>query len=407
MRTRYLQKVIQDTSFANHKMAFVSGPRQCGKTTMARLMLRRRPVSVYHNWDDVTFRREWVKDPKRTVPEAVPSNTRMVVYDEIHKARQWKGSLKGIYDTLNDPADILVTGSVRLNAYRRGSDSLVGRYYHYRLHPFSLTEMRSAKTVTPDAAIDVLMHRGRRPSKSAQNDLLSLMKYGPFPEPLFAQDTRLARLWRRTRLERVIREDLRDLSRIPELGQVEMLAALLPERVGSPVSVATLRDLLEVAHPTATRWLSYLRELYYIFELKPYSRSVSRSLKKEGKIYLWDPGEVQDRSGRFENLVALHLLRACHLWTDSGEGDFALWYLRNKDRQEIDFLITRDGTPWLPVEVKMTETTPSPNWRRFLPQLPCRLGIQVCLQAGVWRVLEEGSRTVIVASASEVLRCLP
>ena len=196
-------------------------------------------------------------------------------------------------------------------------------------------------------------------------------------------------------------------ARIPELSQVEMLASLLPERVGSPVSVATLRDLLEVSHPTTTRWLAYLKELYYVFELKPYSQSVSRSLKKEGKVYLWDPGEVDEPSARFENLIGLHLLKACHLWTDSGEGDFELWYLRNKDRQEIDFLIARDGVPWLPVEAKLNETSPSPNWRRFLPQLPCPFGVQVCLKEKVWREHIEGPRSVIVASASDFLRYLP
>jgi uncharacterized protein len=374
---------------------------------MAKLMQKKHGVTAYHNWDDVAFRRMWTKDPKLALPGDEGGQDRMVIFDEIHKAKRWKSSLKGVYDTLANHVDIMVTGSVRLNAYRKAGDSLVGRYFHYRLHPFSLSEMRALSPPSPDTFMQQMRQRERRPAPCAERDLMALMEYGPFPEPLFAQDMRFTRLWRKTRLERVIREDLRDLSRIQELGQVEMLASLLPERVGSPVSVATLRDLLEVSHPTTTRWLSYLKELYYLFELKPYSQSVSRSLKKEGKLYLWDSGEVDNRAARFENVIALHLLKACHFWSDLGEGEFSLWYLRNKEHHEIDFLITRDGVPWLPVEAKENEIRPSANWRRFLPQLPCKIGVQVCLRPGVWQGFKEDQREVIVASASEFLRYLP
>ena len=169
------------------------------------------------------------------------------------------------------------------------------------------------------------------------------MHYGGFPDPLFSQDEKKARLWRKGRMEKVIREDLRDISRIPELSRIEMLAALLPEKVGSLFSIASLTDFLEVSHETVKRWVLYLHELHYLFEVKPFQGSMPRSLKKEGKVYLWDCAEVPEKAPRFENLVACHLLKACDYWTDAGEGDFQLRYLRNKEKQEIDFLIVRDG----------------------------------------------------------------
>ena len=150
-----------------------------------------------------------------------------------------------------------------------------------------------------------------------------------------------------------------------------------------------------------------MKELYYIFEVKPYSNHIKRSLKKEGKLYMWDPSEVTDEAARLENLIACHLLKACHVWTDAGVGDFELRYLRNKDRQEIDFLVLCDGAAWLPVEVKLSATAPSPNWRRFLPALPCRLGIQVCRQAGVNRSFQEGNRRVQIMSAATLLANRP
>ena len=407
MKARQLSGVLDELCFGANKMAFVSGPRQCGKTTLARSLLASRGRGAYHNWDEIKFRREWAKDPAATLP-AGGASVPLVVYDEIHKAKGWKRAIKGIFDTLESRVDILVTGSARLNVYRRQSDSLVGRYHHFRLHPFTVGELAGEGTIIlPDELLERIDSGNGRPQGANAGIIEAMMRHGPFPEPLLAQSDRKTRLWQRTRIERVIREDLRDLSRIQELSQVEMLAALLPERVGSPVSVATFQGLLEVSHPTVKSWLAALRELYLVYELKPYSKRIARSLHKEGKYYMWDFGEVPDAAARFENLIGSHLLKACHLWTDMGEGAFELCYLRNKEKQEIDFLIVRDRIPWLPVEVKIDDPTPSPNWRKFLPQLPCRVALQTCLRPGVHKVHQEQDRRLVVVSAADLLACLP
>ena len=403
MKERQLRAVIEDLCFSDHKMAFVSGPRQCGKTTLARMMLRARGNGTYHNWDDIDFRRLWAKQPKASVPSHRAPECPLVVFDEIHKAKLWKRTLKGIYDTLDSPADIVVTGSARLNVYRKGSDSLLGRYYHFRLHPFSLREMEGATCLPADTVLDALFGRSHRMKKARNVSFEALMTFGPFPEPLLAQNVRKTRLWRRSRTEKVIREDLRDLSRSLELSQIEMLAALLPERVASPLSLSSLCADLEVSHGAIKRWLNYLEELYYVFQIKPYTRRVTRSLRKAGKFYLWDPAEIADPGVRFENLVACHLLKACHFWTDSGEGTFGLHYLRNKEKQEIDFLVTRDGAPWLPVEAKLRDTSPSANWKKFMRDLPCRQGLQLCAEPNHWRVFDRDGVSILVASASEAL----
>ncbi len=408
MKERQLSGVIEDLCFGpGRKMAFVSGPRQCGKTTLARALLSARGAGSYRNWDEITFRREWVRDPAATLPRA-GAKVPVAVYDEIHKAKGWKRALKGIFDTLEWPVDIVVTGSARLNVYRRQSDSLVGRYHHFRLHPFSVTEWEGGPGIAlPDEALGRIAEGGGKAGRGVSAVLEAMMRHGPFPEPLLAQSDRRTRLWRRTRIERVIREDLRDLSRIQELSQVEMLAAALPERVGSPVSISTFQSLLEVSHPTVKNWLAALRELYLTYELKPYSKRIARSLHKEGKYYMWDFGEVPALAARFENLIGSHLLKACHLWTDMGVGDFELHYLRNKEKQEIDFLVVRDREPWLPVEVKMDDPAPSRNWRRFLPHLPCRLAVQTCLRPGVRDEYREDGLRLVVMSAADLLACLP
>ncbi len=402
MIPRSLTQPIQALAFADRKMALVSGPRQCGKTTLARMLLDDRKVGLYRNWDEVEFRRAWAANPSAMIPQAEGKSVPLVVLDEIHKDRRWKRNLKGVYDTLQAPCDILVTGSARLNVYVRGSDSLLGRHLSFRLHPFSVREMDKSSVLPPDAMLEALTTRAQRRTKNLEEHLASLQAYGPFPEPLLAQDVRKARLWRRNREQLIVREDLRDLSRLPELGRIEMMTAMLPERIGSLFGLASIARDIETSIPTIKRWLTYLKELYYLFEIKPYSRSIPRSLRREGKPYLWDFAAVHDEAARFENLVACHLLKTCHYWTDTGEGVFDLFFLRDKEKREIDFLIVRDGDPWLPVEVKWGDVSLSPNWKAFAPLLPCKLGLQIVRQPG-WVEHTFADARVIVGGAAEVL----
>ncbi len=402
MKDRSLAQPITELAFGGRKMALVSGPRQCGKTTLAKMLLRGRKVGIYRNWDQVEFRREWTQNPSAIIPPPRGGDAPLVVLDEIHKDRRWKRNLKGVFDTLKAPCDILVTGSARLAVYMKGSDSLLGRYFRFRLHPFSIRELRGPEVLEPDEAMEALFGRFRRPAKSSREDLKSLMAYGPFPEPLLAQDARRARLWRRNREELVIREDLRDLSRLPELGRVEMMVSLLPERIGSLFSLASVGRDIEASVHTVKRWMDYLKELYYLFEVKPYTRSVPRSLRREGKVYLWDYARIPDNAARFENLVACHLLKACHFWTDTGYGRFDLFYLRDKEKREIDFLVVRDGQPWLPVEAKYSDAAVSPNWDKFMPLLGCKHGLQVVYEPQ-WKPHQVGQTQIVVAGAAEAL----
>jgi predicted AAA+ superfamily ATPase len=406
---RRLTRPLRELAWANDKMAFVSGPRQAGKTTFARQQLKERASGRYGNWDDIEFRRAWTKSPKALLPPGVPPGSLerpLVVFDEVHKAKGWKRTLKGLYDTLEAPCDILVTGSARLDVYRRGGESLLGRYLRFRLHPFSLGELAGRGLASPAAAAEAVAHPTRA-EPAARETLELLSEYGGFPEPFLRQSARFARLWRRGRAEKIVREDLRDLSRIPELSQVEMLMALLPERAASPLSRQSLREDLEVAYDTVTRWLRYLEQLYYIFELKPFARSVPRSLRKEGKLYLWDWSEVEASGPRFENLVASHLLKAADVWSDTGEGVFELHYLRNKDRAEIDFLLTRNRKPWLAVECKLSDDEPNPSFRAFLPHLGWPPFVQLVMRAGVSRRLSVEGRHGLVVSAERFLVSLP
>ena len=282
----------------------------------------------------------------------------------------------------------------------------MGRYIGFRLHPFSWGECLSPGTQSnPD---DILQIFNAKYSTYKHNSLFDdLWTFGGFPEPLFRQSHEFANIWRRGRIEKLIREDLRDLSRIPELSQVEMLVALLPDRIGSLLIIQSLREDLEVAHDTVKRWIDYLKQLYYLFELKPYSKSLPRSLKKEGKIYLYDWAEVDSQGPRFENMVACHLLKACHFWTDIGKGRFELHYLRNKEKKEVDFLVLRDRKPWITVECKLSDMSFDPSILSFSKQLGIKHHIQLHKGKQPKVRADQGDLKVVLAGASEFLSLLP
>ncbi|MBK6846782.1 MAG: ATP-binding protein [Proteobacteria bacterium] len=326
-------------------MAFIGGPRQVGKTTLALELVGKRATErhpAYLNWDDPRAR-------PRVLKAELPADEPLLVFAELHKYARWRGLIKGIWDTEKSLRRIVVTGSARLDHYRKDGDSLQGRYRYLRLHPFSLPEL--------DAG-------------SSGRGLDDLLAFGGFPEPLFAADSRAHRIWQRDRLSRVVRDDLRDLERVHEISLVEQLVELLPRRVGAPLSVANLRQDLEVDHKTVERWLTILENLYVCFRVAPFGAPRIRAVKKERKLYLWDWSMVADPGPRFENLVASQLLKYCHLVEDLEGYRMELRFLRDTDRREVDFVVLRDGSPLFAVECKSGQSEIGPSLRYFAERAP-------------------------------------
>ncbi len=344
---RYLFNPIAQDALVKKKIVFLSGPRQVGKTTLAKQFLADQ--RNYFSYDNESFRRNWVKNPQ----DALTFRGRGVVaLDEIHKDRYWKRKLKGIYDSAERPFPIIVTGSARLDLYRKGSDSLLGRYLPYRLHPLSVAERENPST--PDEILKV---------SQVRFPLNQLMATGGFPEPFFEGNTLQATRWSRLRLERLVQEDTRDLLAISDLRAFQILAELLPERVGSALSINSLREDIGKAYATVRSWYYVLESLFFSFTVRPYSKRIARAIRAEPKMYLYDilriPANL--RAKRLENITALHLLKACDYWNDTAQGEFSLHFVRDKQKREVDFLIVRDGRPWLLVECKSGSTTPSPH----------------------------------------------
>jgi predicted AAA+ superfamily ATPase len=340
---RYLSAPVEED--LAQKMVFVAGPRQVGKTTLARELLSRTEAGVYLNWD-------YRPDRKRIRAAEWPPGEALVVLDELHKWRPWKSWIKGEYDVNDSRLRFLITGSARLDIYRRGGDSLQGRYHHYRLHPLSCAELAAPGTATaPEPGQEPLI-----PHTSQDETVAAMMSYGVFPEPFLAASQRALRRWQRERIDRFFREDVRDLEAIRDLGSLELLADLLCDRVGGLVSLNSLREDLEVSHPTVSNWCTILERLYLSFRVLPFASRRIQSLKRMPKIYLWDPSMVEDEAARFENLVGLHLLKLCHFHQDHDGYQTELWFLRDRAGREVDFLVTVKRRPWFAVEVKLTDT---------------------------------------------------
>jgi predicted AAA+ superfamily ATPase len=366
---RYLERQVRKD--LQRKMVFVAGPRQVGKTTLAR----RLPGAErgYLNWDVA-------EDRERILRGELPPNP-LWVFDEIHKYRSWRGFLKGLYDRRAARQRILVTGSARLDLYRYGGDSLQGRYHLLRLHPLSAAELGLTKP-------------------SQLNDLIRL---GGFPEPFFEGSETEARRWSREYRNRLVREDVVDLERVIDLGNLERLMMRLPDLVGSPLSLNALREDLQVSHKTVANWVDIFERLYALFRLSPFGAPAIRAVKKEQKHYHFDWSLVPDDGPRFENLVASHLLKWVHYRQDAEGADVELRYFRDTDGREVDFVVVEGRKPVLAVEAKWSDTAVDRSLRYLKVRFPLCDAWQVSAAGRKNYVTPDGIR---VAPALELLKTL-
>jgi predicted AAA+ superfamily ATPase len=366
---RYLTMQVQRD--LRKKMVFLAGARQVGKTTLARSL----PGATrgYMSWDAI-------EDREKLLRREMPPSP-LWILDEIHKYRQWRGLVKGLFDKREPGQRILVTGSAKLDFYRYGGDSLQGRYHLLRLHPLSAAEL-GLETVA---------------------DLKQLLALGGFPEPFFGGSLVEARRWSREYRARLVREDIASLERVQDLGQLELLAQRLPALVGSPLSVNALREDLQVSHPTVESWLGALERTYAIFRLLALGLPRVRAVKKQRKHYQTDWSVVPDAAARFENLVASHLLKWVQFEEDTQGRDLELRYFRDRDGREVDFVVTEDRRPILLVEAKLSDTDVDQSLRYLLARCP---------GATAWQVSATGKKNyrtpegVRVAPVMELLKTL-
>ena len=333
------------------KMVLLSGPRQVGKTYLAKQLMPSFDQAQYLNYDSYD-------DAQIIDSQTWSSSSDLLVLDEIHKKKGWKQFLKGVVDTSPANRSILVTGSARLDTFRQSGESLAGRYYHFHLNPLSVKELSGQ--MLPNQALE------------------QLNRLGGFPEPFLSGSDTEASRWRNQYYNDLIREDIVEFSQIKELRAMRLLIEMLRRRVGSPVSIASLAGDLKIAPNTASRYLNILELLHIIFSIRPYHANVARAIQKTPKIYFYDSGYIVGNDGlRLENTVAVSLKKHCDYLHDVLGKEITLHYIRTKDKQEIDFALAENAKLTQLIEVKLSDKSLSRHLVLFAGNLKAASSVQL------------------------------
>ena len=357
------------------QMVFIEGPRQAGKTTLAKQLISEYKVNRYFNWDNIEDRRLILSGPsfieKVGILDIGTNSKPLIVFDEIHKLRDWKNYLKGFYDTYSEKIKIIATGSAKLSIYKKGQDSLMGRYFSYMIHPISLRE-----------SITVNLSETEIQKPISINDELykNLISYGGFPDPYIKANKIFHAKWLQHRFEQLFREDIMTIEEIKNLSQLEVLAYILTSYATKQINYTDLAKKIQVSDQTVRKWVSILELFYFGYLVRPWDGNITRAILKQPKFYLWDWSAIKDIGARAENFIASHLKKAVSYWGDIGLGKFEIFYIRTKEGKEVDFVVTKNGQPWFLLEVKHSkENSLNKNLYYFQEQTKAEHAFQVVI----------------------------
>ena len=402
-----LKRVLFDIAFSEEwgrQMRFINGPRQAGKTTLSRLKLEQEnSKNLYYLWDLRSIRNRYKTNELFFTEDSPPKRHKQwVCFDEIHKLPKWKNILKGIFDSTTEHYHFIVTGSAKLNLFKKAGDSLAGRYFNFHLFPLMLLEVHgfsAGQFQLPESAQEWIQQKLDSPVY-LKEALSQLLQYGGFPEPFLKQSDVFLTKWAQDYTDTVIKEDIGALTRILDREHLYDLYNLLPQMAGSPLSESSLASHLELSPPTIKNHLKRLEDFYLAFKVHPYSKNIKRALLKAPKCYLYDWTRIQDPGKRFENYIAVELLTRIYLWNDRSGEHYALLYIRTKQKEEVDFLILRGKTPWLLIEAKLSDG----NLENSLYKIQAMLGgiplVQLCREEGICKMERKNSYRI---SASRFL----
>ncbi len=387
------------------KMVFVAGPRQAGKTTFAKMIAGEFRNSLYFNWDIPEQKRQLIENPYfyeqvNRQDESLP----LIIFDELHKYPQWKNYLKGIYDRDHDHYHFLISGSGRLDLYQKGGDSLAGRYLLFYLWPFTVAEL-GGKNIPFDGFLENPLRLDALSPEVAEY-WEGLAHFSGFPDPFLNGDAQFYQIWSQTYTKQLLREDIRDLTALRNIEMVELLFSLLPSKVGAPLSLGSLSRDLQVSFDSIKKWLKIFEQFFLVFRISPWTPKIVRAITKEQKLYLYNYAGISSEAAKFENMAAVELWRAVSTWNAIGLGQFSLHYVRNRDKEEVDFLIANEHTPVLFIETKLSDAAPSKSLRKFQTRLRVP-AVQLVNTPDVCKLLSNNGYKILVITAARWLSLLP
>ena len=402
---RILYENIWGRLSSHKQMVFIAGPRQAGKTTFTQILAKDYNNSLYFNWDILEEKRKLIENPSFYEEVHRKDNSLpLIVFDELHKYSNWKNYLKSVYDRDKGNYKFVVSGSGRLDMYQKGGDSLAGRYFIFYLWPFTLAEL-GGNNLTFEQFLSNPIEVRAFPNK-IQPIWNKLSQFTGFPDPYFDGTNEFYRIWSNTYRKQLLREDIRDLASLRSIEDVEILFSLLPSKVGSPLSMASLSRDIHVSFDSVRNWIEIFENFFMVFRIAPWTRKISRAITKEKKLYLFDYAGIDSPAAKFENMVALELFRAVSNWNDLGLGNFSLHYLRNRDREEVDFLISNNNNPLLLIETKLSDDYASKSLIKFqkLLNIPA---VQLVNRNDICKLVSNNNLEIMIISANHWLSLLP
>jgi len=387
------------------QMIFIAGPRQAGKTTFAKMIAGTYTNWLYFNWDIIDEKRKLLENPLFYENMNRQDNSKpLVIFDELHKYPQWKNYLKSVFDRDHDEYKFLVSGSGRLNLYQKRGDSLAGRYLLFHLWPFTLAELSNLNLPFETFFNDLTRIPDTAPHcRAIWNDL---KQYSGFPDPYLAKDKKFYNIWSHTYQKQLIREDIRNLTAVRSIENIEILFSLLPSRIGSPLSMANLSRDIQVAFDSIKNWLELFENFFLIFMIAPWSEKISRAITKEKKVYLFDYAGIKSDGIKFENMVAFELFRAVSNWNNLGYGNFRLNFIRNREKEEVDFIISDNRKPLILIETKLSDDTSAGALLKFQDRLDIP-AVQLVDKPGICKRISNKNNKILIISADRWLPCLP
>ena len=404
MKRTFYENIWQRLS-THKQMVFVAGPRQAGKTTFTQILAEDFNNSLYFNWDILDEKRKLIENP--TFYEEVhrkDNSLPLIIFDELHKYSNWKNYLKSVYDRDKGNYKFVVSGSGRLDMYQKGGDSLAGRYFIFYLWPFTLAEL-AGNNLTFEQFLSNPIEIRAFPHET-QPIWNKLSQCTGFPDPYLDGTGEFYRIWSNTYRKQLLREDIRDLTSLRSIEDVEILFSLLPSKIGSPLSMASLARDIHVSFDSVRNWIEIFENFFMVFRIAPWTRKIARAITKEKKLYLFDYAGIDSSAEKFENMVALELFRAVANWNDLGLGNFSLNYLRNRDREEVDFLISNNHDPLLLIETKLSDDDASKSLIKFqnILNIPA---VQLVNRGDICKLVSNNNSKIMIISADHWLSLLP
>ena len=404
MKRPMYQRIFRDLS-RYKQMVFIAGPRQAGKTFFTNMIAEKFRNSYYFNWDIIDEKRKLIENPSfYENMNLEDDSTPLVIFDELHKFPDWKNYLKNVFDRDKENYKFIVSGSGRLDMFQRGGDSLAGRYLLFYLWPFTLAELAGTNFNFEEFIENPLKINLKKDTSLQIWEDLKL--YSGFPDPYLQKDARFYKIWSNTYKKQLLREDIRDLASLRSSENVEILYSLLPSKIGSLLSMASLSRDIKVSFDSIKNWLDLFEKFFMVFRISPWTKKISRAITKEKKLYFFDYASIDSKGARFENMVALELYRAVSNWNDTGLGDFSLNFIRNRQKQEVDFVLIKKNKPFLLIETKLSDDSPNKSLIKFQNMLNID-AVQLVDKPGICKKISNKKNRILIISADHWLSCLP